>query len=247
MMKFIEKPNLPNGKVSRVICGEIPSEAEEFLRHRNIEILKCEPNLKVDPAVKFHADMCSVHLGANNVIVDKNQIQLIKYLKENGFNVYETKEEIAGEYPDDIKLNVALFGNNAIGAFRFSDKNLCEAICSFQKFEVKQGYAKCSILPIDETALITDDISICNALKNSFDVLLIEKGDILLSRHDYGFIGGASAKISKDEILFFGNLESHRNFNDIIAFIEKHSCKALYFKDVPLTDVGGMVTLCEYI
>lgn len=247
MMRFIKKPNLPNGKLSRVICGEIPGVVEDFFILRKIEILKCEPNLKIDPAVKFHADMCAAHLGGNSIIVDRNQIELIQKLKEYRFNVYETKEEIAGEYPEDIKLNVALFGNNAVGAFRFSDKNLFEAICGFEKFEVKQGYAKCSILPINETALITDDISIYNSLKNSFDVLLVEKGDIRLGGHEYGFIGGASAKISNNEILFFGNLENHRNFKDIIRFIEKHSCKALYFKDVPLTDVGGMVTLCEYI
>ena len=78
-------------------------------------------------------------------------------------------------------------------------------------------------------------------------MLLIEKGDIFLSGHDYGFIGGASAKISNKEIFFFGNLENHRNHKEILVFLDKYSCKAIYLKNTPLTDVGGIVSIGEFI
>lgn len=247
MMKFIEKPNLPEGMVSRILCGNMPEVVEKFLIQRNTQIIKCEPNLHIDSAVKYHADMCAVHLGGNKIIVGKNQTSLIKNLREWGLSVCETRDIIAGEYPFDVKLNVALFGSIAVGAFIYSDNSLLEAIEGLSKYNVRQGYAKCSILPITEKALITDDPSICNALKNSFDVLLVQKGDIVLEGHEYGFIGGAAAKISKDEILFFGNLRKHRNCDDILAFLGKYSCKAIFFETIPLTDVGGIVSLSEYI
>lgn len=247
MMRFIKNPNLPERRVSRIICGKIPLYAEIFFKQREIEILKIEANLQIDPAVSAHADMCALHLGGNKVVVDNQQTDLIEKLDELGYDIIKTKDPISGKYPDDVKVNVALFGNNAVGAFSYSDSSVLVNIGGFSKFEVKQGYAKCSILPVNEKAVITDDPSIYKTLKNAFDVLWVEKGDIVLEGHSYGFVGGASTKISNDEIFFFGNLESHRNHKEILAFLEKHSCKAIYLKNTPLTDVGGVVSLSEYI
>lgn len=247
MIKFIDMPNLPEGKVASAVCGQIPYECELFFKENGIEILNFEPNNHIDIAVSTHADMCALHLAENKVAVDKNQTSLIHKLELRGFDVVKTIEPIAGEYPEDVKLNVALFGKNAVGAFSYSDKNVLERITEFNKYTVKQGYTKCSILPVNEKALITDDVSVFKTLKNAFDILLIEKGDIALGRHEYGFIGGASAKISKDEIYFFGDIRLHRNSDEILAFLEKHHCKAVYPKNIQLTDVGGIVSLIEYI
>ncbi len=247
MIKFIDKPNLPEGRVASVICGQIPYECELFFKEKGIEIFKSEPNKYIDRAVSTHADMCALHFGGNKIAVDRNQSGLIDELHLRGFDVVKTFEPIAGEYPEDVKLNVALFGKNAVGAFSYSDKAVLDSITAFNKYTVKQGYTKCSVLPVNEKALITDDVSVFKTLKNAFDVLLIDKGDIHLSGHEYGFIGGASAKISEDEIYFFGDIRLHRNSDEILAFLDKYSCKAVYQETVQLTDVGGIVSLFEYI
>ena len=55
---------------------------------------------------------------------------------------------------------------------------------------LKQGYTKCSILPIREKAIITSDKNIAKELLNyDFDVLLLPSGDIILPSLNYGFIG----------------------------------------------------------
>lgn len=247
MMRFIEKPNLPDGRVSRIICGEIPYEIKCFLGERRVDIIDFEPNSLIDAAVSTHADMCALHIGGEKVIVDKKQTDLIARLRDLGFSVTKTKEDIAGEYPSDIKLNIALFGKNAVGAFKFSDPAAIENSVEFNCYEVKQGYAKCSVLPVNEKALITDDVSVYKTLRNAFDVLLIDKGDIVLEGHDYGFIGGASAKISAEEVLFLGDIKSHRSCKEILDFLYRYNCSAVSFDGLPLTDVGGVVSLCEYI
>lgn len=247
MIRFIKNPNLPEGRVVKAICGEIPYEAEKLLIDRGIELIKCSKNTLIDPSISTHADMCVLHLGGSRIVADKDQLELITHLKKLSFAVTETSEKIAGEYPSDIKLNVALFGGNAVGAFRYTESAVLDNITDYKKFDVKQGYSNCSILPVNEKALITDDASIYNALKNAFDVFLIEKGDIVLSGHEYGFIGGASAKISNDEIFFFGDIRKHRSNKEISKFLSIHNCRAVYPENIPLTDVGGLVTLCEYI
>lgn len=245
MSNFVENPNLPEGNVSLVVAGEMPAFLQDYLINQNIKIMTCENNSFIDPSVKSHADMSVVHLGRNRVVVDSSQKNLKHLLEFEGFEVISTSSKISGKYPDDVKLNVALFGDKAVGAFKHTDLNLLSYTDIFQKFDVKQGYAKCSILPITENAIITDDESIFRALKNTADTLFVRKGDILLDGHDYGFIGGASAKISKDEVLFFGDIEKHRDADRIMSFLEKHHHTAIFFKDYPLYDIGGLVTLCE--
>lgn len=247
MMRFIKNPNLPDGRVSKIICGEIPSESEAFFKERDIDILKCQPNTLIDSAISTHADICALHLGENKIVVDKNQNILAEKLRNLDFKVVETGENIVGEYPCDVKLNVALFGKNAVGAFDYNDSAVIDNINDFNKFKVRQGYAKCSLLPVNENAVITDDASIYKTLKKAFDVLLIDKGDIVLDGHEYGFIGGSAGKISKNEIYFFGDISNHRNCKEILEFLSKYSCSAVFPKNVPLIDVGGIVSLCEII
>ena len=245
MTNFILKPNLPEKNVSLVVTGEMPNFLRNYLLSRGIKIITGENNPYIDSAVNFHIDMSVVHVGGNRVVVDSLQENVKAELKREGFDVISSAKNVEGNYPDDVKLNVALFGNKAIGAFKFTDSKLLSLIDEFQKFNVKQGYAKCSVLPINESAIITDDESIYNTLINTVDTLLVRKGDIILNGHDYGFIGGASAKISKDEIIFFGDIEKHRDAGRIMSFLEKHNQKSICFKGYPLYDIGGLVTLCE--
>ena len=116
---------------------------------------------------------------------------------------------------------------------------------NLKKINVRQGYCKCSCLNVSENAVITDDECIYKALcLNEIDALLISKGDITLNGHDYGFIGGASGKISKTDILFFGDVTKHRDYKKIAGFIEKHGCKIISL-DFPLTDFGGIIPITE--
>ena len=245
MSKFIEHPNLPRKKVSAVICGELCSELNDFLDSSNIERICIEPNNFIDTAVRYHADMAVLHLGSDKIVIDKNQKHLCDVLLKKGFDVSFSETEIKGEYPRDIALNFAVFGNNFLGKLNCADEALADLTCNLNHIPVKQGYAKCSCLIIEENAIITDDESVYKALlHNGTDVLLIGKGDVRLCGHDYGFIGGASGKISQSEILFFGNITKHRDYKKIADFIEKYDCEMKYL-DFPLTDFGGIVPIVE--
>ena len=245
MIRFIDNPNLSSGKVKSVICGELCGELNEYLDKLGIERLVIEPNSYIDPSVKFHADMAVLHIGGNNFIVDKNQSLLIEQLKAKGCNIIKTENAIAGKYPDDIALNFAFIGDKIFGNFKYADNALLMNTTGKLKVDIKQGYCKCSCLVVNENAIITDDASIYNAsIKNAVDCLLISKGDILLTGHNYGFIGGASGKISDNEILFFGDITKHSDYKKIATFIDKHGCKIKYL-DFPLTDFGGIVPITE--
>ena len=246
MTVFIKNPNLPDSRVEKVICGSKDELILDFFEKNNITVMASGKNKDIDPAVAEHADMAVLHLGGNKIILDKEQKSLKRILNENNFEVYETANAIKGEYPCDIKLNFTLVGDCAVGNFNYADENLIKFLSAKKKINVKQGYCKCSVLVVDENAVVTDDESICRKmLENGFDVLLISKGDITLSGHNYGFIGGASGKISKDTVLFFGDITKHKDFKKINDFLEKHRCRFICTDNSPLRDIGGIIPVSE--
>lgn len=244
MSKFIIRPNLPESRVEKAIIGNHP-ETAELLRKIGIETLFLEDNLLVDFSVRNHADMAVCYLGKGKIIINKGQTQLAEALEKSGLKVYLTEKDIAGEYPGDVALNCAIIGDNLICNPKTAISIILEENADKRLFSVKQGYCRCSVCPVTENALITDDIGICNKTKDVLDVLLIEKGDILLEGKDYGFIGGASAKIDRDTICFFGDLSTHRSAGEIQRFLAKHGVKHINLSEGPLRDIGGIVALTE--
>lgn len=246
MSGIIEHPNLPAGKVRMLICTDCDKAVSDFFEAKGITVISNQHNPDIDPTTSFHADMAVLHTGSNNIILDKRQKNLKVDLIKAGFSVYETVNEIKGSYPNDISLNVAVIGDLALGNTVHNDKNALNLLSAKKSITVKQGYAKCSILVLSENAAITDDESIHHKMtENDIACLLISKGDILLSGHDYGFIGGASGKISKKEVVFFGDIERHRDFSLISAFLQKHGFTYLCTDKGPLRDIGGIIPLTE--
>ena len=245
MINFVTKPNLPTGRVESIICGELCDEVNAYLDSIGVERLVIKANTDIDPAVKYHADMAAIYLGTGKILLDKRQHLLGKKLLEKGLDVQYTRADIMGEYPNDIALNFTIIGNKIIGRFDSADDRLLNLVSDFDKINVRQGYCKCSCLVVSDNAMITDDKSIYDkAIANGIDSLLISKGDIRLEGHDYGFIGGASGKISEKDILFFGDITKHCDYKKIADFIMKHGCEIISL-DFPLTDFGGIIPITE--
>ncbi len=246
MNGIINFPNLPKAKVKTLICTDKDKAVMDFFKSEGISVISNQANIDIDPAVSFHTDMAVLHTGKYNIILDKRQSVLREKLTVLGFSVTETSEKIKGSYPSDIKLNIALIGNYAFGNFKYNDKNALSLLDDKTFAPVKQGYTKCSVLVVSENAAITDDESIYRKMiEKGIDGLLISKGDISLSGHDYGFIGGASGKISENEVVFFGDITRHRDFYLISAFLQKHGCSFRCTDNGMLRDIGGIIPLTE--
>lgn len=248
MMCFVKKPNLPSGKVKTVICGADDEGILHYLKSKDISVIKSPPNPYIDKAVSSHADMAVLYLGDGNIVVDKNQKELVDALGGLNMNVFLTQKSVSGEYPDDVLLNFAFCDKYIIGNFAYCDVAVSAMLDGYNKIQVRQGYCKCSVLIVSDKAIITDDVGIHkNALKNDIDSLLIDKGDIALDGHSYGFIGGASCKISDDTVLFFGDIKRHRDFKKIREFIFKHGKSYDCTDDNELRDIGGIIPVIEQV
>ena len=246
MMKFLLSPNLPSGNVKKIICGTTDRKILDFFFANGIEVISFRQNNNIDVSVSTHADMAALHIGEDRIIIDKYQSELKYSLSDIGFTVFETVDEVNGKYPYDVRLNFTVIGNAVVGNHKYADSKLFELISDKKIIKVNQGYSKCSTLVVNEKVIITDDESIFKKTsENGIEALLISKGDISLDGHEYGFIGGASGKISKDTVVFFGDITKHRDFNQIASFLSEHGCCFVCSDDGPLRDIGGIIPLLE--
>ena len=248
--KFIEKSNLPQKKVCHCILGENNLNTIKFLNEIGIKTITTKKSLKLDDEIAFHTDTQIIYCGKKTAVISPNQTLLIEQMKELGCRVEVAENEPFSPYPHDISLNFTIINDTVIGKFDSVDKNLLDFIelNNLKCINTKQGYSKCSICIVNETAIITEDNSITTLLKNSqIDVLNIKPDYIALSDNHYGFLGGASGKLSKDVIFFNGNLEEHPSYEDIKKFLLYHNVKPVYDKSYKLTDIGSIIPITEQI
>lgn len=157
-------------------------------------------------------------------------------------NIKIVSNEPKEDYPNDISLNAFHMGNILYGKLDCIAKEISDLFPN--KVYLKQGYSKCSSCILNSKALITADKSIRNAAeKNGIDVLAIQNGDIALNGYNYGFIGGASAMLSKNELLFFGDITKHRDHGKIIEFLKKYNINPVFAKSHSLYDYGGIIII----
>ena len=73
----------------------------------------------------------------------------------------------------------------------------------------------------------------------------IQPGFFELPGYSYGFIGGSCFKLSRSVLAFTGTIDRHPDRGAIIGFLHDHGVEALYLRDEPAVDIGGIIPIFE--
>ena len=236
----IARPNLPHGQVDRLMIGGKYSFLAAPLKDFCVETVLMPDITEVDARLSGHADLAALAIGEKMLLGGRAGALIEPKVRDLGWKT-ELLPIKGDEYPDDAALNACVMGEYVIHNAGVS------AVYDSEKFiNIRQGYAKCSICPVTERALITSDMGIAKVCERAgFDVLRIRPGDVLLPGFEYGFIGGATFKLSPDVLAFTGDIYRHRDSAAIITFIKKYNVEPLCLTDGELLDIGSAVLLTE--
>lgn len=203
----------------------------------------------MDPRLTSHVDLSVFPLQTNQLLLApylKESPLFAKSLTNRGLSVQYSSKKQNSTYPNDASLNACFFGNTLILNPKTTDSIIRETLYSYKQIPVRQGYTNCTVVPINETSIITDDPGIAKAAKQAaLDVLMIRSGFIDLPGFQTGFIGGASLMYTKNSILFTGSLKNHPDAENIFRFLEKHEIKPDYLTDLPIFDIGSILGILE--
>ena len=247
-MNFVKTAFLPQNDVEYCLAGNGVIPFENELLKLGITVIKTNENRHISGKISNHADLAVNYCGNGLIFADNSQKDLAKCLQEFGFNISFINESVSGEYPSDCLLNCIFSDKYLICNKKCTSANLLNYAVEHGKkvINVKQGYVKCSVCPITETAYITDDESIYKALnQEKLDVLLIKKGSVRLKGFDYGFFGGCCGKISDKKIVFFGDIKSHSCYDNIKSFTDNYKIDLISLGNGVLTDIGSLIPISE--
>ena len=240
---FVIKPNLPDKKVVHAVVSSQYTQVISALKDSDIvpvTVSSCESVLF---PLRNHSDMIFSYLGNGKFIIEHSQQKLLNELTLYGLTCIDENIELKPEYPFDILLNSCIVGNYVF----CSEKHTHELIMKSKSvINIKQGYAKCSCIPVDENSIITDDLSVYNsAIKFGFDALLVEKGQVCLEGFDTGFIGGCCGKINHDIIAFCGDIHNHSDYRQINSFLRERNVFPHSLFGGELIDIGSIIPITQ--
>ena len=217
------------------------------LKKLNIDTIIVPKTNLVYPAIDGHVDiqLNVIDKITKTIIVQKDiDDNFLKLVSDKNINYILSDKSLGNNYPQDVSLNALILKDYFIHNTNCTDKNLLSSQKGKTIINVNQGYTKCSILPINDTALITNDKGIYNALnKDIFDILLLPPGDIVLPSLDYGFIGGTGGMISPDKLGFFGELSQYKYGNEVYNFLYKYDVEPISLRKGKLIDRGSLLCI----
>ena len=246
MIRTVEMPHLPKGRVRHIIIGEkYRNLLEKALSVHDLEAIWLKNNNFVDERLSGHTDLSAVQIG--------DRIVLAEYLKpceqiHNFINADYVPNPQKPIYPYDAGLNFCIIGDRLFYSPKTANAEQIRKVGCKEKIVVKQGYTKCSICVVDENSIITADKMISVAAKESgMNVLYISKPFVSLKGFDCGFIGGAAFKISANELAFTGEIKDAGIRTEIECFLNERNVRPIYLTNNLVFDIGSAIPLTEQI
>lgn len=231
-----------------LISERLPAPCVAKLRELGQDVVPLPADPRLAAPVASHPDML-LFLSQNTLITDRiyyetfAQKQIDRICAASKLYLHLTDESPRAEYPYDIRFNAA-----RVGRFLFCyPEYTSPAILSLAANKgwtivpVRQGYARCSLCPVSDRALITSDPSIARAAEHQkdLDVLTVHQGHILLPGYSHGFIGGCCGT-DRDHLYFSGNLALYPDGNAMVSFARAHGITAVILSHDKLFDGGSL-------
>ncbi len=230
-------------KKSIVLAKNAPDRAFYTLENMGYCIIESAHLKKVQPPLAYHPDMQIVRCSDGFVCAPECYSYYRDAFAQCGVSIVCGETEPGYDYPSDIAYNVAVTGKYAIHNFHYTEPEFL-ARSPYTHIWVKQGYSKCSVCIVGESAIITADKGIAEAADSAgMDVLLISAGYVTLPGYDYGFIGGASGLVENGLLYFCGDIATHPDYANIAKFCKKYSVELVSLWDGRLVDVGTIIPL----
>lgn len=205
---------------------------------------------KLPPSLRYHADLTLCHLGEKIAVAAPESCEYYKSVLEPfGFEIISGEKHLDMHYPDDASYNVATLGDKIFCRKDITDPVLIKTAekMGYTIINMKQGYGKCSVCPVDEKSAISADVSFWKAAKNvGADVLLITNETVTLKGYDNGFFGGCAYMRDKSTFCANGDLTTHPDFERIVNFLKERNVSVECDKGKNfLYDFGSFIPLTE--
>lgn len=227
-----------------IISPDASDEILDNLRELDFEPVPVPRTGRVATPVSGHPDMQLFVHGGRVFCHPDMPASFLEDLERHA-DVVVCRTRLSPEYPSDVPYNIACIGTVVLHHHAAIDPDIAEHLRSRDIYitGVRQGYAKCSTLIVDDRSIITADASIHRtAVTAGLDSLMIRPGFIDLPGYACGFIGGATGS-TENAVLCTGTLEHHPDYDIMLEYIADRGKKLVPLSRANAADLGTIFLL----
>jgi len=226
-----------------IVNKNILAEAKTNLRHYGDVIEFSTENITY-PQISNHPDIFFCRIDGILHYSPNTPDEVIQLLISKGIRVLKGDQPVGQKYPHSALYNAVITENYFIHNRKITDANLVQYIGNRKTINVKQGYCRCSLLPLKNNCFITSDEGIYKKLlSENLDVLYVSPHGIILPGEEYGLWGGTSG-ITNDRIFILGNLDHFPMGGEVRNFLAIRNYEIIELYNGPLYD-GGSILIIE--
>lgn len=229
-----------------IIDERASEEVMENVLLLGYEVILQKPYSFVSKSCSSHPDISLFRLTNSKIIyAPGTDEEILKKLSDYGITLIQGKDKAGPTYPEEVRYNALVIGENLFHRMDITD----EVILSEAKKEklelvnVRQGYTACSTCLVNDNAIITSDTGIHKAaLSKGIDSLLIPpQKNIRLDGVAWGFIGGATGRISDSKLAISGNPKFLNSYDEIISFLKARNVELISLGKAEVIDYGTLM------
>jgi len=223
-----------------VIDTRSPIEAKENLRKYVDDIFEFASNGITYNSISGHPDIF-VFQNAENLIIAPNAPEVLyNFLRKYKIN-YQIGESYIGKgFENSVNYNCVQSDNFLLHKKGLTDSVIIQNTKHKKFINLPQAYTRCSMMHLKNDVFISSDMGIKKVLDNNkLNNFLFSSEDIQIIDHSNGFFGGTCG-ISDNKIFFNGNIDKHKDGNDLRDFLTNLNYEIICLHDDFLYDGGGI-------
>jgi hypothetical protein len=220
------------------------SRMPEPARHRLEtlgEVLWMPPQKCVYQTIAAHPDIFFCQTQEGFIVAPNAPAEITERVIQSGAKIITGKKEIGERHPETVYYNAVFTPSFFIHNIKLSDETLLQHAAGKKIIYTTQGYTRCNLLPLSDTAFLCSDKNMeKNLLRQGVEVLFVRPEEILLPDVRHGFIGGCCGVFGKS-VVIIGSLSKHSQGDEIRGFLEKNNMEIIELYDEQLWDGGGVL------
>jgi len=207
------------------------------------EVLWIPPQKHVYQSIAAHPDIFFCQTPTGLIVAPNAPAEITERLIQSGVKITTGQKNVGAKHPETVYYNAVFTETFFIHNTKLSDETLLQHAVGKKIIHTTQGYTRCNLLPLSDTAFLCSDRDIeKNLLQQGVDILFVRPDEILLSGVRHGFIGGCCGVFGK-MVVIIGSLSKHSQGDEIRGFFEKNEMEIMELYDGQLWDGGSILFL----
>lgn len=225
-----------------VVDKKIPEKAKIKLSDFG-EIIQLETENITYKSISGHPDIFFCKTDNDLILAPNLPDKYLNILFENKIYFIKGEKFLKNKYPETAYYNAVVNNDFLIHNLKITDKAILDRCRDKNLISVKQGYCRCSLLPLKNNNFITSDKGIFKKLKSQgINVLFVSSDEVILPGFSHGFFEGGCG-VFEDKIFILGSLKYHKEKEIIKSFLENLDYKIVELYDGPVFDGGSILFL----